>query len=218
MAFKDIKNQRFGRLIAIDRVGFYINPTSNNRASLWECVCDCGETVTVIISSLTNGHTQSCGCLQKDKTTKHGKSRENVYKAHFAMKDRCNNPDNLHWDKYGGRGISYDPKWENFEGFWEDMGETHIEGTSLDRIDVNGNYCKENCRWAKQSIQCYNRRMDKKNTSGKTGVSYAKNVNKWYAYIDFEGKRISLKLHDDLESAIKAREEAELKYFGFNKE
>lgn len=218
MALKDIANQRFGRLVAMERDGFYINPTSNKRISVWKCICDCGATTSVIISSLISGKTQSCGCLQKDKTTTHGKSRDKRYKAHSAMKDRCNNSNNIHWKSYGGRGISYDPKWETFQGFWEDMGGSYIEGTTLDRIDVNGNYCKENCRWVEQSIQSYNRRIDEKNTSGKTGVSYAKNVDKWYAYIDFEGKRISLKLHNSFEEAVKAREEAELKYFGFNKE
>ena len=119
---------------------------------------------------------------------------------------------------YGGRGISYDPRWESFEVFWEDMSEGYSEHLELDRIDPNGNYCKENCRWVGRSLQSYNKRLDPNNTSGKSGVSFSKLTGKWHAYIDFEGKRINLKLHETFEEAVRVRELAEIEYFGFNKE
>ena len=80
-----------------------------------------------------------------------------AYKSWRAMKTRCNNPNHNRYKFYGGRGISYDPKWENFLGFVEDMGE-RPEGLTLDRVDVDGSYSAENCRWATYSQQNSNRR------------------------------------------------------------
>jgi len=77
------------------------------------------------------------------------------------MKYRCLKKETKAQKNYGGRGILYDPKWETFEGFWEDMGDTWKEGLSLDRVDNNGNYCKENCRWATIKVQARNKRTNR---------------------------------------------------------
>lgn len=87
------------------------------------------------------------------------------YHSWNCMKNRCNNSNLKEYKNYGGRGITYDPKWETFEGFYEDMGE-RPENTSLDRIDVNGNYCKENCRWATKEEQQRNQRVHQREDVG----------------------------------------------------
>ena len=135
-----------------------------------------------------------------------------------AMISRCYNQNNHRYPEYGGRGIVVCERWKNsFENFLEDMGE-RPDGMTLDRIDVNGNYCKDNCRWATDSLQSFNMRKRKDNTSGKTGVYWEKRRGRWVASIDRNGETIYLGSYPAFEDAVKAREEAELKYFYMIKE
>lgn len=83
-----------------------------------------------------------------------------LYRIWSSMKGRCNNPNNRDYKLYGGRGITYDPKWETFEGFYEDMHETYKEGLTLNRIDNNGNYTKDNCNWITNAEQQLNKRTN----------------------------------------------------------
>lgn len=170
------------------------------------------------LSDLRSGNTTSCGCVQKELCTRHGMYKTKQYKVWAAIIQRCKNENHKEWQNYGGRGISICDKWLTFEGFWEDMKENYSEGLELDRINVNGNYDKQNCRWTTESENAYNQRKLKNNTSGKTGVCFHKHTQKWHARIDFQGETKNLGLFSTLESAIKAREEAELLYFGYNKE
>jgi hypothetical protein len=144
-------------------------------------------------------------------------SHTRTYKTWEMMIQRCNNKNFDSYPFYGGRGIKVCDKWHLFLGFYEDMGE-RPEGLSLDRIDVNGSYYKENCRWASMSIQVFNTRIRSDNTSGICGVYWHKASNKWTAAIMVDKKPIHLGLHLDIEEAISARKLGEIKYFGFNKE
>jgi hypothetical protein len=102
------------------------------------------------------------------KYDKHGMEGSRTYTSWCLMKQRCGNPNNDRYAAYGGKGITYDPKWAVFTGFFEDMGE-RPEGTSIDRIDNEGNYCKENCRWATRAEQDRNKAQTKMWTyNGKT--------------------------------------------------
>ena len=151
------------------------------------CVCSCGQVVEIAQYKLLNGNNKSCGCHKKsglDRKT-HGRSnsrlvgyKDRTYGIWQAMKDRCGNPNNGRWHQYGGRGITVCTTWrDSFEAFVADMGDAP-EGHTLDRIDVNGAYCKENCRWATPLEQMRNRRTSVCYKIGNT----TRTVNDWAKY------------------------------------
>lgn len=128
------------------------------------------------------------------------------YHSWNSMKNRCNNSNLKEYKNYGGRGITYDKKWEDFREFYKDMGE-RPEGTTLDRIDVNGNYCKKNCRWATKEEQQRNQRIHKNKY---VGISYDKNHKtcKWQAGISYKNKRYANRFKT-IEEALNWRKEKE---------
>lgn len=158
---KDISGQRYGRLTAM-----YLSKIDENGASVWRCVCDCGNEVDVTVSRLTTGNTRSCGCLHKERVsegakiahTKHGKHGSRLYFVWKNMKGRCNNSNRKDYYRYGGRGIAVCAEWsDNYDMFYEwAMKNGYADDLTLDRIDVDKDYCPENCRWTNMKNQCNN--------------------------------------------------------------
>lgn len=178
------------------------------KKTLWECVCSCGDVSVYSSSNLVTGNSTKCLLCRQEAQILHGKARRGVesneYKSWQHMTQRCTNENNTYYKHYGGRGIKVCSRWsDSFENFIEDMGEC-VDGLTLDRIDVNGDYCPENCRWANRSLQSFNRRK-----TGDEGVSFRKDTNKWAAYINKGGERFSLGCYDKKEEALKARQEHE---------
>lgn len=138
---------------------------TRRQGSFWQCACDCGKTTIVRQSNLRRGTSKSCGCARAEYVSasriKHGAlagyKTTSEYHSWASAKARCFNASHAYYPRYGGRGISMCEEWRNdFAVFLQDMG-VKPNGTSLDRIDNNGNYEPDNCRWATQSQQCRNK-------------------------------------------------------------
>lgn len=137
------------------------------------CTCQCGTTKHVLASNLASGRTKSCGCGRSkrvsDKMSRHGHSQTGgrrpspTYSTWGSMTNRCNNPNNHSYSRYGGRGIKVCERWLVFENFLADMGEKPAKGMSIERLDVNGNYEPGNCTWATHKVQARNTRRTKLN-------------------------------------------------------
>lgn len=207
----DIIGDRFGRLVAIQAT-----TQRSGTSVVWECVCDCGTVVFVNINNLRKGRTKSCGCFRKEFPLTHSLSRSRIYRLWVAMVRRATKVED--YPNHAGRGISMCPEWKDFSAFHRDMADGYSDEATLDRIDVDGNYTKENCRWTTLSLQAFNKRLDARNTSGKTGVRLDEKSGKWEAKIGKDSKSIWLGRFDSFEDAVAAREEAEIKYFGCNKQ
>ena len=146
----DLTGQRFGRLAVINRRG-----SSRQGKAMWFCRCDCGQEVVVRSRDLKSGGTKSCGCPRTHVVTArcltHGHSRRGmrtqVYRVWYGMIQRCNNPKQPSYYRYGGRGITVCKRWRKFENLLKDMGEPPTDRHQIDRIDNDKGYCKSNCRW-----------------------------------------------------------------------
>lgn len=166
---QNLLGKRFGRLTVIKFLGI-----SESRQAEWLCRCDCGS-MTVAPTGQLNFGLQSCGCLNIEKTTTHGMSNTRPYRIWQGMKSRCDNPKAYNYADYGGRGIKHCKSWTSFENFWHDMQKGYSPDKTLDRIDNDGGYCPENCRWATTGEQS----QHKTNSALLTYNDQTLNVTQW---------------------------------------
>ena len=205
---------KYGRLTVTEDVGVI------DKDRFVICSCTCGtQGFKTRLRLLTCGDTKSCGCLQRevnDSRKRHMLTGSPTYLSWQAMKIRCTNSNSENYENYGGRGITYDPSWELFDNFLEDM-EERPEGMTLDRIDVDGNYCKENCRWTNMTEQVFNRRKQQGTSSDYIGVSKSIGSPYWVACLNKNGERLLSKRFLSEEDAVQAYNEACLKHYGYIK-
>lgn len=162
----DLSGKRFGRLTAVS-----FNGSNNAGVTLWNCICDCGNSVVVSYNNLMSGNTTSCGCWHE----KHGEAGTRLYKCWSDMKARCYYKSDFNYKNYGGRGISVCDTWRNSYLAFREWATSngYDENLTLDRVDVNGDYTPENCRWATIKEQQSNKRSN--------------------VFIEYKGEKLTLK-------------------------
>ena len=202
-ARKNLIGCEFGRWKVIDYAG------PGGSCAMWLCRCQCGSEKSVTSSSLLNGRSKSCGCYLKESARKrqliHGhntkKGQSPTYKSWRAMLKRCDDPKQVGYHNYGGKGIGVCDEWRSFECFLRDMGE-RPDGKTLDRIDNSLGYTKENCRWMSMKEQANNRSTNTRLThQGKTHT-----ISEWADILGIKRVTISTRLFRgaSIEDALKA--------------
>ena len=224
------KGDKFSRLTIVEEVSPYVSPSGKSKSRRFKCLCDCGVETDVPLNSLTSGNTKSCGCLGRESRIKTqfksgetwingiGRSKRNwevgpqihghpTYEVWNGMKARCTNKNKVNYHSYGGRGISVCDEWSTspsafikwaLSNGWE-------KGLYLDRIDVDGDYTPDNCRFVDSGLNSRNSRLLREsNKSGYRGVSFRKDKDKWISKINHNGTNYYLGLFNKREDAAVA--------------
>lgn len=196
MKQRNIAGMKFHKLTAVWPV-----PSNIKYRRMWLFICECGNAKEMEKGNVVQGLAKSCGCVGSVKTTLkknfiHGLSKTRIYRIYFSMKTRCEKPNHSRYRFYGGRGIKC--LWEDFDHFYQDMFASYKKhckeageaNTTIERIDFNGNYCKENCRWATQQEQ-------KRNTRRNVFIEFQgkkKTISEWSRELGLNHRSVSWKL------------------------
>ena len=192
----DLTGKKFGLLTVVGMVD------SDTRKTYWVCQCDCGNMKTVRSDSLQSGAIKSCGCLKKaqDKVnlTKHHRhkmSGTRIYQEWQGMKGRCYNSHDPRYDRWGGRGIKVCDEWkESFEAFYSwALSSGYSDELTIDRIDNDGDYTPENCRWATQKEQSRNRSTNINITIGNS----TRTLTEWCEIFQLDYKTVVSRYHNN---------------------
>lgn len=212
-----LEGQTFDRLTVVDW----------RKKEGWFCICECGKSRLVSTEHLKSGRVKSCGCLLKDRQIYIGFGNQLTLTSYLSMLQRTNNltydaASDEKFQPYQTENRKVCERWLEPDGigyrnFCEDMGLRPV-GHTIERIDNNDGYFPENCKWETAGKQCYNRKQFSNNSTGRTGVYLREDTGRWRVKISVEGRTISLGEFDVFEDACKAREAAEIKYYGKVKE
>lgn len=204
---KDLTGQKFGRLTPLKFLRI------EKHKAIWLCQCDCGNSIEVRGVELTKGHTKSCGCLRKETCSNinktHNKTNTRLYSIWCDIKKRCYNINYKSYKNYGGRGIAVCDDWRNdFMAFYKwSMSHDYNDNLTIDRIDVNGNYEPNNCRWATVKQQARNTRRNRYFTiNGETHC-----LSEWCEIYNINPKKVECRLNKLKWSIIEALELKERK-------
>lgn len=164
MTCKDLTNQRFGRLTVVSRAD------NIKRLTRWNCLCDCGTAVVVYGGHLKSGATKSCGCYNRELTSKrfatHRKTNTRLFRIWQNMHKRCTYKKHREFHRYGGRGISVCKEWDTFDGFYKwATSHGYCDNLTLDRVNPNGNYEPNNCQWLTRSENTKKAWRDRRNVN-----------------------------------------------------
>ena len=193
---KDITGNVYGRLTAIELS--YRDKKSN---SFWLCKCECGNDTTVRIGDLGSGNTTSCGCYREEQSNKaliersttHGGHGTRLYDIWHSMKQRCYYKKHIGYESYGGRGIKVCQEWKNDFSNFRDWANSsgYSKSLSIDRVDNDGNYEPNNCKWSTVKEQSNNRRSNRfLSHKGET-----KTLSEWADVLDINDNTLSMRLN-----------------------
>ena len=202
---EDLTGKKFGKLIVLEfsYEKFFNCGTKHN---YWLCKCECGNKKIISANNLKNNHTQSCGCLPKEKAknnfTTHNLSNTLLYRKYSGIKRRCYNKNEKSYNNYGGRGIIMCDEWKNdFKAFYDwSMMHGYADNLTIDRIDVNGNYEPNNCRWITNKEQQNNKR----NNHYITYNNETHTITEWAKKLNISVKALSWRVNNKKWSLEKA--------------
>lgn len=219
----DLEGLKFGRLTCVDSFSRVMK--SSRSQVYWNCICECGNLVAVRPQQLKEGKTVSCGCKKLDNSKEKAENSFCLNVEYTILKDiirRCDPKEKIERNRnYGARGISVDLQWaiggrEGFNNFITDMGYRPTEKHSIERVDVNLGYCKDNCIWTDNfSLQAFNQRP-RKSKFGVPGVSMDKGAYGYVVTIGKDNIRHYIGFFKTLVQAAEARKDAEIEHYGFN--
>ena len=184
--FEDLSGRKYGRLTVLNR------SEQKSKRIYFDCICDCGNKITVRASDLKNGTAKSCGCIKKEKyksggyNLKHGCWKHPAYGVYSKMRDRCYNENVKSYENYGGRGITICDEWlgangiQNFCKWADDNG--YNKGLEIDRIDNNQGYSPDNCRWVDRFVQANNKRS----SHFVDGFGMTKTIGEWSRLLNID--------------------------------
>lgn len=210
---RDLTNQRFGLLLVVSQS----DTKHKSKSIVWNCICDCGSTLELVSPRLLHNKFTHCGCQPRELNS-HGMTGTPTYTSWQKL---CSRTRSVEYEEWHG-DVAICDRWDttkggSFDNFLEDMG-VRPEGTTINHINGAKIYSKETCEWATLSVQSFDQKRKNTNKSGRTGVRWREERGVWESRIAKDGEQIMLYYGPSFDEACKAREEAELKYYGFTKE